>query len=108
MPDTEQASEAPSANGQGEAMETEEATPPSTTAASPEPQLGPEEIKLREQHNRLASIIRGETSVQLYLEFLHSHNHADLQVQIFTAANVARLQQGLGEIFKNFCFWNKE
>ena len=58
--------------GQGS---TEEATPTSQTP------LTPEEQRVQDQRQKLRSIMRGETSVQLYLEFLHSHNHADLQVR---------------------------
>lgn len=68
------------ANGEAELMETEGAQPPATEAAVPETPLTPEEKRMQEQRQKLRSIIRGETSVQLYLEFLHSHNHADLQV----------------------------
>lgn len=82
LPQSERAAETPSADGQAEAMDTDQPTPPGTTAAVPEPQLSPEETKSRSESRRLASVMRGEISVQLYLEFLHSHNHADLQVQV--------------------------
>ena len=74
---------APPANGEAEAeaMETDSAQAQATeTAAAPETPLTPEEKRLTDQRQKLAAIMRGETSVQLYLEFLHSHNHADLQV----------------------------
>ena len=83
-----QTAAAPPANGEPTPMETDGPQPPGTDAAEPaepsqtpqEPPLTPEEAKLRDQRQKLSAIMRGETSVQLYLEFLHSHNHADLQV----------------------------
>jgi hypothetical protein len=69
------------ANGQEDAMETDElmsaAPAPESTAA--ESELTPEEVRVKGLHKKLAGIMRGETSIQLYLEFLHSHNHADIQ-----------------------------
>lgn len=59
---------------------TELATQAEAQPAEEAGSLTPEEARLRDQRQKLASIMRGETSVQLYLEFLHSHNHADLQV----------------------------
>ena len=79
---------APPANGEATPMETDGLLQPGTEAAdqaepSETPQetpLTPQEAKLQDQRQKLSAIMRGETSVQLYLEFLHSHNHADLQV----------------------------
>ena len=72
-------------------METDGPQQPGTDAAEPaepaepsqtpqETPLTPQEARLQDQRQKLSAIMRGETSVQLYLEFLHSHNHADLQV----------------------------
>jgi len=74
------------ANGQEDAMETDElmAPPPAEAATAAEPELSPEEQRVKGLHEKLAGIMRGETSIQLYLEFLHSHNHADIQVHLST------------------------
>ena len=65
-------------------METDELVvpPPAEPATAATPQLSPEELRVKGLHEKLAGIMRGETSIQLYLEFLHSHNHADIQVQL--------------------------
>lgn len=76
----EAAIEAPAegaAEAGGDAMDTVEA------AAAPPPQpaaaLSSEEARKQAASEQLHRVIRGEASIQLYLEFLHSHNHADLQ-----------------------------
>jgi 26S proteasome regulatory subunit N2 len=54
--------------------------------AAPAISLTPEEERYLERYNRLTGIISGATSIGLYLEFLYSHNHADLQVKLCNAA----------------------
>lgn len=54
--------------------------------AAPAISLTPEEERYLERYNRLTGIISGATSIGLYLEFLYSHNHADLQVKPCHAA----------------------
>jgi len=49
-------------------------------AAAVSVSLTPEEERYMERYDRLKGIISGATSIGLYLEFLYSHNHADLQV----------------------------
>lgn len=49
--------------------------------AAPAISLTPEEQRYVERYDRLKGIISGATSIGLYLEFLYSHNHADLQVK---------------------------
>ena len=55
--------------------------PPGAAApASTGPALKPEEERYLERFDRLKSILDGTASISHYLEFLYSHNHADLQV----------------------------
>ena len=61
-----------------EDMETEEAAP--SAQAAPAPSLKPEEELYLERFGRLRGILDGTMSISYYLEFLYSHNHADLQV----------------------------
>uniref|UniRef100_A0A061QUJ8 26S proteasome non-ATPase regulatory subunit 1 homolog n=1 Tax=Tetraselmis sp. GSL018 TaxID=582737 RepID=A0A061QUJ8_9CHLO len=48
--------------------------------ARPPPQDTPEVAQYKERFERLRSIITGKTPINLYLEFLYSHNHSDLQI----------------------------
>ena len=41
-------------------------------------ELSPEEAQYALREKRLRNIISGRTPILLYLEFLYSHNHADL------------------------------
>ena len=72
------------ANGDGaahapaDAMDTDGGA---VAAPTPTVNLTPEELQYVERYNRLKGIISGATSIGLYLEFLYSHNHADLQVK---------------------------
>ena len=61
-----------------EDMQTEEAAP--SAQAAPVPSLKPEEELYLERFGRLRGILDGTMSISYYLEFLYSHNHADLQV----------------------------
>lgn len=63
-------------------------------AAAPSVSLTPEEERYMERYDRLKGIISGATSIGLYLEFLYSHNHADLQVgtcQLVAYKQIARI-----------------
>ncbi len=56
--------------------------PPGAAApASTGPALKPEEERYLERFERLKGILDGTASISHYLEFLYSHNHADLQVR---------------------------
>ena len=58
--------------------------PPGAAApASTGPALKPEEERYLERFERLKGILDGTASISHYLEFLYSHNHADLQVRHF-------------------------
>lgn len=74
--ETSPSEEAPQ-NGHADAMETGESP---AAEKREEENLSPLEAMQQSRSNKLLRIIRGEASIQLYLEFLHSHNHADLQV----------------------------
>ncbi|KAK9829302.1 hypothetical protein WJX72_005032 [[Myrmecia] bisecta] len=65
---------AATANGGASAMETDE---PST---APQPAASPEAVQYAERFAKVKRIISGEAPITLYLEFLYSHNHADLQI----------------------------
>ena len=55
--------------------------PPGTAVpTSTGPALKPEEERYLERFERLKGILDGTASISHYLEFLYSHNHADLQV----------------------------
>lgn len=74
------AAEGEQASG-GDNMETDNAEPaqaPETASeAQPEAQpAGPH----AQRYQRLRGILTGSTPIQLYLEFLYTHNHADLQI----------------------------
>ena len=62
-----------------EDMETDGAAP--SAQAAPAPSLKPEEERYLERFGRLRGILDGTMSISHYLEFLYSHNHADLQVR---------------------------
>ncbi len=62
-----------------EDMETDGAAP--SVQAAPAPSLKPEEERYLERFGRLRGILDGTMSISHYLEFLYSHNHADLQVR---------------------------
>lgn len=62
--------------GEGEGMDTD-AVPP---AAAPVVEDSPQVKQYKERFGKLKGIITGKTPIGLYLEFLYSHNHADLQV----------------------------
>jgi len=51
-------------------------------AAMPAPSLKPEDERYLERFGRLKGILDGTMSISHYLEFLYSHNHADLQVRM--------------------------
>ena len=53
--------------------------PPARRLRQP-PSLKPEEELYLERFGRLRGILDGTMSISYYLEFLYSHNHADLQV----------------------------
>ena len=56
--------------------------PPGAAApSSTGPALKPEEERYLERCSRLKGILDGTASISHYLEFLYSHNHADLQVR---------------------------
>ena len=61
-----------------EDMETDGAAP--AAPAAPAPSLKPEDERYLERFGRLRGILDGTMSISHYLEFLYSHNHADLQV----------------------------
>ena len=44
------------------------------------PELTPEEKQLKDRLEKTKLIMRGNSSIQLHLDFLHRFNHADLQV----------------------------
>ena len=69
-------------NGHGheEAMDTDAPATAPEPVPPPERELTPQERQQQERSVTVVRIIRGEASIQLYLEFLHGHNHADLQV----------------------------
>lgn len=46
---------------------------------APEP-LSPEDERYLRHYKRLRGIISGELPIQLHLDFMYSHNHADLQI----------------------------
>lgn len=71
------AARAPPAAAAAVDMETEAAAGAAGTAG---PSLSPDEQRYFERYKRIQEIISGVTSIGLYLEFLYSHNHADLQV----------------------------
>lgn len=63
-------------------METDVA--PASAAETPSaaaPSLKPEDERYLERFERLRGILDGTASISHYLEFLYSHNHADLQVR---------------------------
>ena len=60
------AAEAPAAEQDAVASNTQEAAPA----------LGPH----AQRHQKLHGILTGSTPIQLYLEFLYTHNHADVQI----------------------------
>lgn len=45
-----------------------------------------------ERHGRLKGILAGTTPITLYLEFLYSHNHADLQARALPPSLLPALQ----------------
>lgn len=59
-------------------------------AEAPEPQAGAAASDIQEaapplspnaqRHQKLRGILTGSTPIQLYLEFLYTHNHADVQI----------------------------
>lgn len=76
----QQAAEGEQASG-GDNMETDTAEPAQApeTDSQDQPaaqQAGPH----AQQYRRLKGILTGSTPIQLYLEFLYTHNHADLQI----------------------------
>lgn len=52
---------------------------PEPQAPPPEP-LSPEDERYLRHYKRLRDIITGELPIQLHLDFMYSHNHADLQI----------------------------
>lgn len=62
-------------------METDVAASTATAAAGPVHNLSAEEEAYLERFGRLKGILDGTMSISHYLEFLYSHNHADLQVR---------------------------
>ncbi|CAL8468543.1 g8083 [Coccomyxa elongata] len=94
------------ANGNGaahapaDAMETDGGA---AGAPAPTVSLTPEEQQYVERYNRLKGIISGATSIGLYLEFLYSHNHADLQIlkNVKTASEVRNSVCHSAVIFAN-------
>lgn len=76
--ETDEASKAPEAGSAPTAAEP--STTPAPAAAIPE-----ESEEVKTHRSRLADVKRilaGSLPIALHLEFLYSHNHADLQVQI--------------------------
>ena len=63
-----------------DAMETEGLRNDGSGAAAARPALSPEEEQYMARHTKLKGILTGFTPIGLHLEFLYSHNHADLQV----------------------------
>ena len=68
-----------------EDMETDGAAP--SAQAAPAPSLKPEEEHYLERFGRLRGILDGTMSISHYLEFLYSHNHADLQVCLWQTSS---------------------
>ena len=66
-------------SGHAEDMETDAAAP--NAQGAPAASLKPEEERYLERFGRLKGILDGTASISHYLEFLYSHNHADLQVR---------------------------
>jgi 26S proteasome regulatory subunit N2 len=56
----------------------------SDVAAASSPSLTADEQRYLDRYKRIQEIISGATSIGLYLEFLYSHNHADLQVSLLS------------------------
>lgn len=70
-----------SPQGQVEPMDTGETAPSNAPENEGEAAAAsPEEKRRQKRGEKLLRVLRGQASIQLYLEFLHSHNHADLQV----------------------------
>ena len=67
------------AAGHADDMETD-GPPGAAPPASTGPALKPEEERYLDRFERLKGILDGTASISHYLEFLYSHNHADLQV----------------------------
>lgn len=61
-------------------METDNAEPPQALVAAPEPQPTTPAGPHAQRYQRLRGILTGSTPIQLYLEFLYTHNHADVQI----------------------------
>ena len=76
--DTATAADQPSG---AEAMDTDNAgaAQPDQPAAQPQ-QAAPPQGPHAQRYQRLRGILTGSTPIQLYLEFLYTHNHADLQI----------------------------
>lgn len=55
------------------------AAPVEPPEPAPEP-LSPEDERYLRHYKRLRGIISGELPIQLHLDFMYSHNHADLQI----------------------------
>ena len=55
------------------------AAPVEPSEPVPEP-LSPEDERYLRHYKRLRGIISGELPIQLHLDFMYSHNHADLQI----------------------------
>ena len=62
-------------------METDDAEPAQApeTASEAQPEAQPAGPHAH-RYQRLRGILTGSTPIQLYLEFLYTHNHADLQI----------------------------
>jgi len=56
-----------------------DAAPAPEAAAEPQ-QAAPPAGPHAQRYQRLRGILTGSTPIQLYLEFLYTHNHADLQI----------------------------
>lgn len=81
-PEPEAADPSPAAEG-ADSMETDAPEPQPAAAeppAPPRPEDTPEQAIYRKRYNNLKGIITGKTPIELYLEFLYSNNHSDLQI----------------------------
>lgn len=76
----------PAAAGEGEQapgsdnMETDNAEPAQAPETASEAQSTTPAGPHAQRYQRLRGIMTGSTPIQLYLEFLYTHNHADLQI----------------------------
>ena len=79
-PAQEPAAAAEGEQAEGGDMETDNAEPAQAPEAASEAQPATPAGPHAQRYQRLRGILTGSTPIQLYLEFLYTHNHADLQI----------------------------